>query len=176
MPRAHLKGVVSFFLTYFCCCLFVLSLKDLSHWSERVLGENGDPGGLRQTHASLLNYISLVCFSMSLELGYVNSCLDKRCERNLTFILYETGLGLSVPHPSSHVSQACRLTPLCLPLLALAVNNRHNIDLCWLLQGVRPTARSFAVWWLSLTWWWPNSRPPGSLIHEPLEDINSTFS
>lgn len=172
MPRTHLKGVVS---SFNLLLLFVLSLKDLSHWPEMVLEENGDSGGCHQTHASLLNYISLGCFSMSLGFGYVNSCLDKQCERNPTFILYETGLGLLVPHPSSHMSQACRLTPLCLPLLALALNSRHNIDLCWLLQCGWSTARSFAVLWLSLTLWWPNSHPPGSLIHEPLKDINSAL-
>lgn len=67
---------------------------------------------------------------MNLGFAYANSWLDKRCERILTFILYETGLGLALPHPSSHVSQECHLTLLCLPLLALEWNSRHNIDLC----------------------------------------------
>lgn len=57
MPRTHLKGVVSFFLNYFCCCLFVLSLKDSVtdlRWSWRKTG--------------ILGVVSDSCFTTELHL------------------------------------------------------------------------------------------------------------
>lgn len=92
-----------------------------------------------------LSYISLGCFSMSLRLGCVVTRLDKQCGRNLIFILYETGLSLSLPLLSSPVSQTCSLTRLCLPFQPLELDSRHNLNLCWLLQCVWSTARSFSV-------------------------------
>lgn len=160
---------------------FVLSLKISGsdpRWLWERLGDSGE--GVRIMASYMLGkgsttewHLARIFFD-ELRLAYMVPWLEL-CKRS---ILYETGLALLLPPPTSLMSRACGAARLHPPFLALELGSRHNINLCWLLQCAWSTARSFSVVAAAVfeyAFWWPNSQPPRSLIHEPRKDINSTL-